>query len=166
MNWLRTFILVFIAYALTCVLIRWVALGQTSSAERSVGTGPSLLTLDYGAFTLTKLTCNRDYMAPDIACKDWKGRAAVDFNLNVLREGFFRNHVHTEGTNSKVETVGWKWEMGVRLPWNIEVGLSHHSRHRMDEKTPYVGLTPESVLPAKFEVEDGYFVRFIFSEKK
>lgn len=153
---LKSFLLLIIAYLITCVLIRVVALG----AERQ------LVTLDYGAFTLTRLTCNRDYLAPEIKCRDWRGRAAVDFDLNVLTRGFFRNHVHTEGTSSKVESVGWKYEAGIRLPLGLEVGLSHHSRHRMDEKTPYAGLSPDSVLPVKFPVEDGYFIRFIFSDKK
>lgn len=117
--------------------------------------------------TFHRFTCYRSYLAPEIPCGDWRGRAAVTFNLNILEHGFWRNYVHTEGTNAKVETVGWKYELGVKLPLGLELGLSHHSEHRMDAGVPRLHDSGGNYLGVdKFPLEDSVFLRFKFFERK
>jgi hypothetical protein len=66
---------------------------------------------------------------------EWDYRAGLEWNLQLLRWGFWENDVHTEALESGiVKTVGWHWRLGIRLPFmRSEIFHEHHSRHVMDE---------------------------------
>lgn len=70
------------------------------------------------------------------------------------------NTVHTEGTESQLQTVGWHYEMGIRMNSQISIFHEHHSRHRLDSEVADTGRDPSS--RTKFPVEDSYGVRLQF----
>lgn len=132
--------------------------GITSPAySQSSSAGWRLLDLDYFDFRAAKFGANRDPLTPDIPTKGYRGRLATDFQVRLLDAGYWKNLVHTEGTEAKVETVGWQWELGIRLTSQIAVFYEHHSRHRMDSASPDRDYS--SNKPRKFPVEDSYGIR-------
>lgn len=125
------------------------------------------LTLDLMALKVTKFTCNRDPQIPELECSDWRGRVAAQFDLGLLKYGFWRNDVHAEGTEAKFMTVGWHWELGAKLGKQVELIYEHHSRHTMDKEQPY-SWTPDTdyLRQNKYPVEDSFGVRIIFYKRK
>ena len=129
----------------------------------SARAGEYLLGLDYAAFTVGRIFCNRDYLVPEVKCRDWKGDVALDadFSMGPL---FFRNKVHGEGTDSRFRTMGWKYEIGLSLPKGVEIGWSHHSRHALDQGGPIVRSHDRKYLlkaTNEFPVYDAVFLRFV-----
>lgn len=115
--------------------------------------------MDYFDLKTAKFGCNRDPLTPDIQCEDYVGRVAADFQLRLVEVVYWRSNIHTEGTAGKVQTVGWQWELGLRISKGISLYHEHHSRHRMDATVPdYNG----DGRPDKFPVEDSYGIRFNF----
>lgn len=107
---------------------------------------------------LSKFSCNREPMTPDIPCGDYKGRVAVHFNIGLLNDLLeWKNYVHTEGTDSKFMTVGWQYELALPLPRGVELYIAHHSRHTMDQTQPTIEGRPKA---EKFPVEDSIGIRF------
>jgi hypothetical protein len=119
-----------------------MALGLSVSAQASEY---RLLDLDSFDFRAAKFTGNRDPITPDIPVDGYRGRLATQFQVRLFEVGYWKNYVHTEGTDAKVETVGWQWEIGVRISKQLSTYWEHHSRHRMDAETP-----------GKFPVEDSF----------
>ncbi len=102
---------------------------------------------------------NRDPLTPDIDQSRYTGRVAADFQLRILEVGYWQNRVHTEGTGAQLQTVGWHWELGIRLSDQVAIYHEHHSRHRMDS----VGIDANGDnRPDKFPVEDSYGIRLRF----
>lgn len=102
---------------------------------------------------------NRDALTPDIPQDQYKGRVATDFQLRILEVGYWKNYVHTEGTPSQLQTVGWQWELGIRISDELSIFHEHHSRHRMDSAE--LDLDGDG-KPNKFPVEDSYGIRLHF----
>ena len=129
-----------------------------------------VLGLDYSAFTVSKIMCNRDYLIPELGCKDWRGVVALDtdFGTNSY-QGFrlvMRNTVHGEGNESKFQTVGWKYEAAiVATQLGLELGWSHHSRHSLDQSTPLI-VNQNKDLINKFPIYDAIFLRLVFTGDK
>lgn len=139
------------------------------------GTGTAhahVLNLDYSAFTLSKILCNRDYLVPEVDCADWRGAVALDADFSGPQvwklKPFMQNTVHGEGTSAKFKTIGWHYLLGVALPTDgVEIGWEHHSRHALDQAPPHV-FDAEwcTLLENKFPVYDAIFVRFTFTGKR
>jgi hypothetical protein len=126
-------------------------------------TEASPLKLDYSAFTVSRIYCNKEYLAPEILCQDWFGKVDMDMNFRILDTLFMRNNVHGEGTRAKFMTVGWRFEAGLALADWLEVGWSHHSRHVMDQPLPQVRSYKGEGLPRNtFPSYDAAFFRLIF----
>lgn len=119
-----------------------------------------LLDLDYFDMRGARFGANRDPLTPDIPSEDYTGRVSTQFNLRLLEVGYWDNRVHTEAIQSKVQTVGWHWELGIRLTNTISFFHEHHSRHRMDDVYPYD--YDGNGKPDKFPVEDSYGIKLIF----
>ena len=86
--------------------------------------------------------------------------------MTVFKKGFWRNNVHAEGTHAKFMTVGWHYEMGIKLD-QFELFYSHHSRHTMDQYQPvYFNEYEEKLYRTAFPVEDSYGIRIILYERK
>lgn len=125
------------------------------------------LTLDRFSMQLTKFSCNRELQTPDIRCADYKGRVAVNFDLELFRYGFWRNYVHGEGTNAAFTTVGWQYEFGFKIGSQFEFFHKHHSRHVLDREQPKIWDENLNMpVDGRFPVEDSYGIRIIFYEKK
>lgn len=125
------------------------------------------LALDKFSLKLMRFTCNRELQTPDIECADYYGRVATEFDLTILKYGFWRNEVHGEGTQAKFMTIGWHWEMGIRLTDQIEIYHDHHSRHVLDREQRYEWREASHTwAPIKYPVEDSYGIRIIFYERK
>lgn len=73
------------------------------------------LALDRFSLQLMGFSCNRDPQTPDTECKDYKGRVATNFDLQLFKNGFWRNEIHGEGTKAAFTTVGWHWELGFKV---------------------------------------------------
>lgn len=120
-----------------------------------------LLEADRLDFTATKFTCNKTPLAPDIPCSHWRGRTAVDFDLVFGGLVEWRNTIHAEGTDSKYETVGWRFEVTLPLGKQVEVLYLHHSQHRLDkEDATHTG--PNGDGWTGFPVEDSAGIRLCF----
>lgn len=120
-----------------------------------------LVDLDSVDFRYQEFSARRDPYTPTFD-EQWKYRAALDWNLNLLKYGFWDNSVHTEGLeDGRVKTVGWHWFFGFRIPpLRMDVFHEHHSQHVMDE---HPTQRDGSQLPngyRKFPVEDSVGVRF------
>lgn len=125
------------------------------------------LTLDLMALKVMRFTCNRDPQLPDLECQDWKGRVSAQFDLGILKYGFWRNDVHAEGTDAKFMSVGWHWELGAKLGKQIELIYEHHSRHTMDTEQPYSWIPGQTYVEQnRYPVEDSFGVRIIFYKRK
>ncbi len=122
--------------------------------------------LDKFSLKIMRFSCNREVLTPDIACKQYRGRVATEFDLSLFEYGFWRNEVHAEGTMAKFMTVGWHYQMGIKLG-QFELFHEHHSRHVMDQGLPsYFDTRDGSVREMRFPVEDSYGVRIVFYERK
>lgn len=122
-----------------------------------------LLEVDKLDFEYHRLAAaNRDPYVPHHT-GTWREKAAIKWDLGILKYGYWRNNVHTETTNpsGRVTTVGWEWELGVTLFKNYEIFHHHHSRHVMEE-------VPEKRFESgnQFPNENSYGIRFKLYEKK
>lgn len=119
--------------------------------------------LDHMSLDAAKFGCNRNAMTPDIPCDQYKGRLRLNFNLGLFNDLVkWRNEVHTEGTKEKLVTVGWRYQVAIPLPGNLEIFADHHSQHTMDQMQPTIEGRSK---PERFQVEDSYGLRIIFFEK-
>lgn len=119
--------------------------------------------LDHLSLDAAKFGCNRNAMTPEIPCDQYRGRVRLNFNLGLLNDLIkWRNEVHTEGTKEKLVTVGWRYQIAIPLPGNIEIFADHHSQHVMDQEQPTISGRDK---PERYQVEDSYGLRIIFFEK-
>jgi len=118
-----------------------------------------LLDVEYFDMRYQQFDHNRDPYAPEYDGK-WAYRAAADFRLNFMESIYWDNTLHTEALRSgPVKTVGWRWELGLRLSNNIDLFHEHHSRHIMEEDRD--SRNGSNVFP----VEDSYGLRIKFIER-
>jgi hypothetical protein len=128
------------------------------------------LNLDYAAFKVSKLYCNRDYIVPEVECAEWKGAVSmeVDFSTaQVLGTSLFMdNLLHGEGTDAKFKSMGWHYELGLTHSRSgIDLGWEHHSRHALDQEVPILVIGDEERY-GKFPVYDAVFLRFTLWGRK
>lgn len=122
-----------------------------------------LLDVESLDITIAKFGCNREPMTPQYECRDYLGRVAANFNLRLFEHGYWKNQVHTEGLEAQVKTVGWHWELGVRVHSALDVFYEHHSRHVMEGDQPlYYNERLDQQARGKFPVEDSYGIRLKF----
>ena len=126
----------------------------------------SYLNLDEFSLKLAKFGCNREFQTPDLLCTDYIGRVAAEFDVSLIDDLiYWRNEVHGEGTSGKFMTVGWKWDLGIKLG-NLEFFWEHHSKHVMDRAQPYYwDERTQTARMIKYPVEDSYGVRIIFYKR-
>lgn len=132
----------------------------SSSAELIYAAEFKLIDLDSFDMKAAKFGANRDPLTPDIAPDKYVGRVESDFKLRILEVFYWDNQVHTEGVEAKVQTVGWHWELGLRINKQFSIFHEHHSRHRMDDATP-IDYDRDG-QPDKYPVEDSYGIRMNF----
>ena len=105
---------------------------------------------------------SRDPYAPNYTGY-WHERASVEWRINVLKAIYWDNNMHLETIDAKtVKTVGWHWELGLRLHKKLMIFHEHHSRHILDEgpqHAPYTGRN-------QFPVEDSFGIRIKLIEEK
>jgi hypothetical protein len=140
--------------ALTSLLLLWPA-----SSEAYI------LDLDYADLKVSKLLCNRDYLVPELDCKDWRGALGLDFGLGTSpllgTRIFMDNNLHGEGTDAKFKTIGWHYELGLSHTSGVAIGWEHHSRHVFDQHTPHIFSEDwEILMTNKFPVYDAIFIKF------
>lgn len=77
---------------------------------------------------------NRDPYASQYT-GSWGSRYALKWDVAVYHFVYWKNNVHVEtiNTTGQVKTVGWEYEVGIRVLPNIDAFGYHHSRHIMDE---------------------------------
>jgi hypothetical protein len=151
--------------AILLILAGSSGVATAEEASGAVSASPALA-LDRFSLRLMRFTCNREMQTPEIECADYYGRVAADFDVSILKYGFWRNEVHGEGTKAKFMTIGWRWEMGIALG-KVELLWEHHSRHTMDQEQPYYWNTNiQSFNQAKYPVEDSYGIRINFYQRE
>lgn len=147
------------------------ALSQEAAPAKPKAKAPAstfhVLDVDKVALRYQKFDDNRDPYVPQWD-ERWAYRAGLEWNLTMLEWGYWRNDVHTEALETGVvKTVGWQWELGIRLPFmRSEIFQQHHSRHIMDERPRE---RDGDVLPGrgtKFPVEQSYGIRVTLYERK
>lgn len=131
----------------------------TQASELKSKSGFHVLDLDYFDMKGARFGYNRDPLTPDIEGHQYIGRIETDFQLRILEVGYWKNSVHTEGTAGQLQTVGWHYELGLRLTPYLSPFYEHHSRHRMDSTIPDYN---QDGRPDKFPVEDSYGIRLHF----
>jgi hypothetical protein len=125
--------------------------------------GWQFATADRISLDVSRFSCNRDPMTPDIPCGEYKGRARLNFNLGLFNDLVkWENSLHGEGTQAKFTTVGWHYVLSIPTPWGIEPFMEHHSRHTMDTGQPTIAGRDR---PERFPVEDSVGIRITFFER-
>jgi hypothetical protein len=119
------------------------------------------LQLDYSAFKVSKFLCYRDYLVPEVGCREWKGAVSLDANFSA-GPLYFRNTVHGEGTDAKFKAMGWHYELGLFLPKGIEFGYEHHSRHALDQESPSLIEGNRSRFKQNFPIYDAIYLKFVY----
>lgn len=100
---------------------------------------------------------SRDPYTPEYTGR-WKGRAAIQWRVSAMGALYWDNDCHVETIdNGVVATVGWKWELGLRVTKQVSIFNAHHSRHSV-ESMPEKRF--ESV--SQFPVDDSYGIRIHF----
>lgn len=92
----------------------------------------------------------------------WKDRGAILWRINMAEAIYWDNNMHLETIDAKtVKTVGWQWELGIRLTPNVMLFHDHHSKHILDETGTemYEGRS-------QFPVEDSFGIRIKLIEEK
>lgn len=123
----------------------------------SEGLAWNLVDVDRLDLELSRLDpTTRDPYTPEYTGR-WRDGIALNWDLTLLRWGYWRNRVHAETTNpsGSVTTMGWQWEAGAHVgPW-FDLFHQHHSRHVLDETPPdrFEGSSRQ------FPVENSYGVR-------
>lgn len=126
-----------------------------------------VLDLDSFNIKVTKFGCNREFQIPEIPCRNWTGRTAAEFDIILFKHGFWRNNLHGEGAVGKFWTIGWQWELGLKLGKQIEVVYEHHSRHTMDVEQPYyIDRLDGQRKQFYYPVEDSIGIRFNIYKRK
>jgi hypothetical protein len=86
----------------------------------------------------------------------WKEKTAVKFRMGLLGgRAYWDNNVHGETVDTGVfKSVGWQWELGIRITDQLSVFHEHHSRHVME-------ALPEKRFNAgsQFPVEDSFGIK-------
>jgi hypothetical protein len=58
---------------------------------------------------------------------------ALDMNIDICPHFYWNNHIHTTIDADQFRVVGWQTEIGVRLPYSVDLGFQHHSQHLLDD---------------------------------
>jgi len=125
--------------------------------SKAKGADFKLTSLDHLSLDVSRFSCNRELMTPEIPCDQYFGRVQLNWDVGLLGDLIkWRNEVHSEGTRSKFMTVGWKYTLAIPIPGGLELFMQHHSRHTMDQDQP--GGVP-------YPVEDSAGIRFIWFER-
>lgn len=122
----------------------------------NIGLSWTPVQLDKFDLRIMKFTGNQDPMTPEIDPERYKYRAAADFDISLLGIGFWENQIHTEAVEHAVKSVGWHWNLGVRITSWLDAMYEHHSRHVLDQEQY---LRKEWEESPKFPVEDSYGLR-------
>lgn len=75
---------------------------------------------------------------------------SLNLSLTIWGPFYFDNLVHMIVANSKVQWVGWRYEIGVKPCRAVEFFYQHHSQHALDHVHPFVD----------FPVQDWFGVRW------
>lgn len=78
--------------------------------------------------------------------------SAVNFDLELLKYGYWDNRVHMDMDDRQVRHTGWQWELGLRVG-PVDLFHAHHSRHGLEYRNP---------RGDRFPVSDQYGIRFTF----
>ncbi len=129
----------------------------TSRADAQV------LDLDHLSLDVSRFSCLREPMTPEIECNQYKGSVRLNWNVSLLGDYVkWRNDITGQGTYSKFTTYEWHYMVSIPTRFGIEPFIEHRSRHTLDQPQPtYEGQTK----PTKFPIADSYGVRFTFYEK-
>lgn len=123
-----------------------------------LASGTYFLNLEKAEFDYARIDSKtRDPYLPEYSGK-WKDSTAIRFRMGLLGGAtYWDNRVHGETTNSGVfQSVGWQWELGLRVTDQVTLFRDHHSRHRL-ESNPEKRFNGGSQFP----VEDKYGIRLI-----
>jgi hypothetical protein len=124
--------------------------------------GEYLLNLEKAEFNYAHLDPKtRDPYVPEYTGK-WKEKSSVKFRIGLLGgRMYWDNNVHGETVDSGVfQTVGWQWELGIRITNQVSIFHEHHSRHRLEDR-------PEHRFKggSQFPVEDSYGIKLILIQE-
>lgn len=146
--------LIFLWVLMTLILLGMYLRAPTSKADP--------LDVDSVSMSVAKFRCNREPMTPQYGCGDYTGRTQVQFDLRLFDVGYWNNRVHTEAIQSTVKTVGWHYELGLRMIPYIDTYYEHHSRHVMEGEQPKWVDRYGDVRTNRFPLEDSVGVRLRF----
>ena len=67
----------------------------------------------------------------------------LNLNIDVLKYGYFNNHIHSmtdisPGANyGQFRLIGWNFHIGIRLTNFLNIEYEHFSQHLLDAQFPY-----------------------------
>jgi hypothetical protein len=168
----RTFILFLFGWYLGGLLWTRCARAEAALAKpaRSYSLGleglPPLVELDLLDFRYQKYADRRDAYAPQYD-NQFNYQAGLDWNLSLLKYGFWRNDVAGNTLQSgQFKQVYWFFQAGLRIPvWHLELYREHKSEHIMDERPVE---RDGDVLPGKgtkFPVTDSWVIKYTIYDK-
>lgn len=123
--------------------------------------------LTHLSFDLAKFLTNTEQMTPELPSEAWDGRVAVNVDTQFLKYIIWRNRVHGEAAYRKFTSIGWKYDLGVRLSKKVEIFWHHHSRHTLDIEQPYYYNRISKELERNYyPMEDSIVVRITLVDRK
>lgn len=138
--------------------MKYLALLLLALTTPALSANYRLVDLEKLEFNYAQLTPNtRDPYLPEDTGK-WKERTSLKFRMGLLNQKlYWDNNVHGETVNTGIfRSVGWQWELGLRITDKLVLYRDHHSRHVM-EKIPPKRFNAGSQFP----VEDSYGIKLI-----
>lgn len=124
---------------------------------------------NYSLFEVEKLDIKHSRMAAESRdpyapwhTGSWYTKSELEWRINMLGPIYWDNNMHMEMIDpTTVKTVGWRYELGIRIFRSLSIYWGHHSRHILDEPGAenYVG-------PVQFPVEDTLGIRVKIVEEK
>ena len=119
------------------------------------------LSIDAAAFMT-----NTELMIPEIPYNKWDGRMAVNLDAQFLKYILWRNRVHGESAYRKFTSIGWKYDLGVKISKHLEFFWHHHSRHVLDvEQSYYFNRDTEKIERNFYPMEDSFVLRIILIDR-
>jgi hypothetical protein len=124
---------------------------------------------NYSLFNVEKLEIKHAKMSPGNRdpyvpwyTGSWYTKSELEWRVSMLGPIYWDNNMHMEMINSTtVKTVGWQYELGVRILDSVSVYWGHHSRHVLDEPAPELYISGN-----QFPVEDSIGIRIKIMEEK
>lgn len=149
-------------------LFAWcfILMCEIASANALMSRPYQILRLEHFSIEAAGFLQNHTLLIPELESKDWNGRVASNFNFSIFKYGFSRNRVHGEVALQRFQSVGWEYDLGIKIHKQIEFFWHHHSIHSLEvAPSYYVDRATMEVGQHNYPMEDSFVLKFILIDR-